>query len=295
MVKFLQLSICFLSALCLSACAMMFSATAPDELARTWDGAIVAIPQKYFLDVSQVKRDKVAFRGRMKDVAHHLTKIMTEIQIPLVIYLHGCGGFGYSGSADISFLVSNGYAVLAPDSFSREYKPKSCEPSTYLGGLHREVLSFRLAEAEYAHDKAKTLPWVDKRNIFMMGYSEGGITTAQYDRGGLAGRIILGWTCNHPWPGYSGISGPRDEPILAAVASRDPWFINHPSSRGDCGAYAFRRKIESIIRDADVHYVQGSPDIRKKFFNFLKTTDVTNGIRMAKYSVAKLFVSQQFH
>lgn len=247
----------------------MGTANAPDELARTWDGAIVAIPKNYFkLDLAQATPAIGA--GPMKNVARDLTKIPGEIKIPLVIYLHGCGGFGYAGRADIDFLVSNGYAIIAPDSFSRKYKPKSCDPKTYKGGFHRGVLSFRLAEAKYAHEKAKALPWVDKQNIFMMGFSEGGLTSAQYDRGGLAGRIILGWTCNHSWPEYRGISGPRGEPILAVVASKDPWFINYRDTWGDCGAMASGRKIESIIVDASLHHVQSIPDIQKKILQFLE-------------------------
>jgi dienelactone hydrolase len=266
-VRFLQLSVCFLPVFWLSACATMDFANAPDELALTLEDAIVAIPAQYFKwDVPSGMFTK----GRMKDVAQDLTKIAGENKIPLVIYLHGCSGFGYSTSIDIQFLLSNGYAVLAPNSFARKYKPKSCESSTYTGGLHRDVLFFRLAEAKYVHEKAKTLPWVDKRNIFMMGFSEGGITTAQYRLGGLAGKIILGWTCNSGWPEYSGISGPRDEPILAVVASNDPWFRN-PWTSGHCGSSMFfRRNAESVVVNVNFHHVQSLPEVKEKILKFLE-------------------------
>ena len=130
-------------------------------------------------------------------------------KIPLVLYLHGCAGFDWHTNHDISFLLRNGYAVLAPNSNARKYRPTSCDPMTLVGGLFRGILAFRLAEAGHAHEAAKNLAWVDKANIFMMGFSEGGITAAQYDRGGLAGRIILGWTCNAGWPEYNGILAQR--------------------------------------------------------------------------------------
>jgi dienelactone hydrolase len=242
-------------------------ANAPDELARTLDYAVVAIPAQYFKwDVPS----GMSTMGRMKDVAQDLTKIAGENRIPLVIYLHGCNGLDQSSSIDIEFLLSKGYAVLAPSSFARKYKPKSCEPSTYTGGLHRDVLLFRLAEASYAHQAANNLSWVDKRNIFMMGFSEGGLTTARYGRGGLAGRIILGWTCNSGWPEYRGIAGPRDEPILAVVASKDPWFRN-PSTSGDCGSWMFfRRNAESVVVDLNIHGVQLFPEVREKIVKFLE-------------------------
>jgi dienelactone hydrolase len=265
-VKSLQLSICLLAAFWLSACATMGVANAPDELARTLDEAIVGIPARYLKwDVPS----GMATYGPMKYVAQDLAKIAGDKKIPLVIYLHGCAGFGYSSSHDINFLILNGYAVLAPNSFAREYKPESCYPRTYRGGLHRGVLGFRLAEAAHAHEAAKNLPWVDKKNIFMMGFSEGGVTTAKYPNGGLAGRIILGWTCNSGWAEYSGISGPRDEPILAIVASNDPWFRN-PWNAGNCGnSMFFRRNAKSIVVHAGIHHVSRLPEVQEKILQFL--------------------------
>jgi poly(3-hydroxybutyrate) depolymerase len=245
----------------------MGTTNAPDELARTLDEAFVAIPAEYFK--WEIPSGMFTF-GRMKNVAQDLGKIACDKKIPLVIYLHGCAGLGYSSSHDIRFLLRKGYAVLAPSSFARKYKPQSCDPKTYTGGLHRGVLDFRLAEASYAHEAAKNLPWVDKRNIFVMGFSEGGITTAKYRRGGLAGRIILGWTCNAGWPEYNGISGPRDEPILAVVASNDPWFAN-PWNSGHCGSsMLFRRNAESVVVDVNFHHVQSLPEVQEKILQFLE-------------------------
>ena len=267
--KLLLLLISFWLSIGCGACATIAPAGASDELERTWEAAIVAIPEKYFrLDGSPGMSPILA--GRMKDMMPGLAKIPAGIKMPLVIYMHGCAGLDFYADKDKRFLVRHGYAFLAPDSFARQYKPKSCEPMTHTGGFHRGVLEFRLAEASHAHEMAKTLPWVDQRNIFMMGFSEGGITTARYGRGGLAGRIILGWTCHAPWPEYKGVLGPLDEPILAVVASKDPWFKD-PSLSGDCGGpMASGRKIESITVDADVHYIQGFPEIQSKIIQFLE-------------------------
>jgi dienelactone hydrolase len=202
-------------------------------------------------------------------VGQELANLAGDKKIPLVIYLHGCDGLNFQSYADIDLLLRNGYAVLAPDSFARKYKPQSCDPRTYTGGLHRGVLDFRLAEAGYAHEATKNLPWVDKRNIFMMGFSEGGITTAKYPNSGLAGRIILGWTCRSGWFEYVGISGPRDEPILAIVASNDPWFRNS-WTYGNCGSsMLFRENAESIVIEADFHAIQNLSEVQERIINFL--------------------------
>lgn len=268
MVRFLQVSICFLAAFWLSSCATMRAANNPEELVRTFDRAIIAIPSKY-LNPDDFSTSWCMW-GLVENVRDELDKIPADSEIPLVIYMHGCAGMGISGRRDIEFLARNNYAVLAPDSFARKYKPKSCDPRTYTGGLHRGVLGFRLAEARYAHEVARNLPWVDKRNIFMMGFSQGGITTAKYPHGGLAGRIILGWTCNTGWPEYNGISGPRDEPILAVVASNDPWFAN-PWNLGHCGSsMLFRRNAESVVVDVNFHHIQSLPEVQEKILQFLE-------------------------
>jgi len=273
MVRFPQLSLCFLAAFLLSACATMRTANAPDELARTLNDAIVAIPAEYYK--GDAPSDFFSW-GRMKNAKEDLTKRVGEKKIPLVIYLHGCGGFDWYTNHDISLFLRNGYAVLAPNSFARKYRPTSCNPMAHGGGLFRDILAFRLAEASYAHEAAKNLPWVDKRNIFMVGFSEGGLTTAQYGHGGLAGRIILGWTCNSGWPEYKGISGPRDEPILAVVSSNDPWFTS-PWDSGDCGSsMLFRRNAKSVVVDVklhgvtSLHDVQSLPEVQQQILQFLK-------------------------
>lgn len=267
MVRFPQLSLCFLAAFLLSACATMGTTNDPGELARTLDDAIVAIPAEYYK--GDAPSDLFSW-GRMKKVKQDLANIAGEKKMPLVIYLHGCAGFDWYTNHDISFLLRNGYAVLAPNSSARKYRPASC------GGLYRDILAFRLAEASYAHEVAKNLPWVDKRNIFMVGFSEGALATAQYGRGGLAGRIILGWTCNSGWPEYKGISGPRDEPILAVVSSNDPWFTS-PETSGHCGNWMlFRRNAESVVVNVklhgvtSLHDVQSLPEVQDKILQFLE-------------------------
>lgn len=273
----LRLSICFLSVIWVNGCAAIGAINDPDELSRTLDKAFVGIPLTYSElpapagteAILKIIGDEFVI-GAMKDVMHDLGNIPDRMKIPLVIYMHGCAGLTGDERGDVRFLVRNNYAVIAPDSFARIFRPKSCDPYTYTGGLFRDVLGFRLAEARHAHEFANRLPWVDKQNIFMMGFSEGGIATARYSRGGLAGRIILGWTCNSGWPEYAGISGPKDDPILAVVASNDPWFTI-PAIMGDCGDFMlFRSNSESVAINTRLHAVQSLPEVRGRILQFLK-------------------------
>jgi dienelactone hydrolase len=267
--RFIGISICFLAAFWSSSCAMVNRNNKPEELARTFDRATIVIPKH--LNPDDPLSSKRVLTDEVISIKKEIENIPSDRAIPLIIYMHGCDGLGMIDFRTFHFLARNGYAVLAPNSFARKYKPRSCDPETYKSGFHRGVLGFRLAEAKYAHEAAKKMPWVDKKNIFLMGFSEGGITTAKYPHGGLAGRIILGWTCNAGWPEYEGISGPRDVPILAVVASNDPWF-RRPSLSGHCNDGLFTtRNIESIVIDANYHAVHTLTSVKNKILEFLQT------------------------
>ena len=267
MIKFLKIWVFLILAITVYACAAINSAFDPDEVGRTLDNALLEIPVMYLK-----KDNSTSLGGYFKDVKPEFDKISSEKKIPIVIYLHGCTGIDFETLRDMEFLARNNYAVIIPDSFARNFRPKGCDPATKKGGFFRGVLTMRLEEARHAHEVAKTLPWVDKHKIFMMGHSEGGITTAKYARGGLAGRIIMGWGCHAGWPEYTGISGPRDEPIISFIASKESWltFVN---VSGDCGSFmSFRPNSESIVVDVSkpTHWIGYDPEVKKKILQFLK-------------------------
>ena len=266
MIKFLKIWV-FLIAITVYGCAAINSVFDSDEVVRTLDNSLLEIPVMYLK-----KGNSISLGGYFKDAKSEFDKISSENQIPLVIYLHGCDGIRNEALRDMEFLVSNNYAVILPDSFARNFRPKGCNPSTKKGGFFRGALNMRLAEARHVHEVAKTLPWVDKHKIFMMGHSEGGITTAKYARGGLAGRIIMGWGCHAGWAEYAGISGPKDEPIISFIASKESWLTGVNVS-GDCGSFmSFRPNSESIVVDVSTptHWIGYDPEVKKKILQFLK-------------------------
>jgi hypothetical protein len=192
-----------------------------------------------------------------------------------VVYMHGCDGVNALSVKTADLLATQGYVVFVPDSFARKTKPVSCEPSRYLGGLHREVLLWRHAEADYALKRVKTLPSIDPSKIVMMGLSEGAITVATYVGQAVAGRIIEGWTCHAAWTEYRGLRAPPDEPALALTSDDDPWF-QQPELRGDCGEFmtthsALRRSV--VFRAphpaASWHDLMWNADARRLVFDFL--------------------------
>jgi dienelactone hydrolase len=98
----------------------------------------------------------------------------------------------------------------------------------------------RQNDAGYAIEKARQLTFVDGKNIFLVGLSQGGITTATFTAKNelqkVNARVVEGWTCHADWSEYAGINAPESEPVLTLVGSRDPWYQN-PWTKGDCTEY----------------------------------------------------------
>lgn len=197
-----------------------------------------------------------------------------------IIYLHGCAGH-WSGTAKrIDFYAKNGYAVIAPPSMARKKYAQSCDTTIQRGGLYRSVLKIRQIDAENAILRAKELSWTDNKNIFLVGLSEGGITTATYYpkniNSSVNGRIIEGWTCNAGWEEYKGLNTPYNEPVLSLVAKYDPWF-QLDVLRGHCGQFINKNPLsKSIVIDDGTHLSKGhglmhDNNIKKATLKFLKS------------------------
>lgn len=226
----------------------------PSEVSRTWSAAKVWLPKPYGVT-------NLAY-GRFDP---------PDTKLPVILYLHGCTGIERNERNDAYFLIRAGYAVIMPDSYARTNRPSNCNPNTKAADLFRGVFRFRSAEVGYALWQIKKLSWVDHNNVFLMGFSEGGVTTAAYPRGGFTARVILGWTCHAgDWHEIRGVRAPEDEPVLAIVSRRDPWYQNR-WNRGHCGDYLHGRKgSKSIVLDGSLHHVTDDAEVREAVLQFLK-------------------------
>ncbi len=202
--------------------------TDENELQRTWDAALVRIPKG---NGSYVSTTMEKLGGKDKKYLQ---------AYPTVIYMHGCSGIWDGTYTRINWLAKSGFAVIAPASFARKRYPKSCDPYYQKGGFYHGTLMMRQNDAGNAISHAKNLQWVDSENVFLMGLSQGGITTATFSsknhQQSVNARVIEGWTCNAGWHEYKGINAPANEPVLSLVGKKDPWFQND-WTRGHCGSF----------------------------------------------------------
>ena len=197
----------------------------PKELERVWQASFVRIP---------VENGKY-IKSTIATLDNHLLKNLKKQ--PTIIYLHGCSGFWPGTIRRLDFLAENGFAVIAPPSFAREKYTQSCDIYSHLGGFYRDTIKIRQYDAGNTIEKAKQLSWVDENNVFLLGLSEGGITTATFSAKNsnqtVNARVVEGWTCNATWSEYHGVNAPKTEPVLTLLGSKDPWFQN-PYTRGEC-------------------------------------------------------------
>lgn len=232
-------AVAILPLLVLAACGAVSPSDSRSDLARTWDGATLVLPPLGGTPIQLARMDQSAFgdpasaRGAAR-------------RLPTVIYLHGCTGLG-----DLDFLkrlAAAGFAVIAPDSFARRYRPLQCDPKSKTGGHNLFVYEFRLAEIAFAVQRAVELAWVDRRNLFLIGSSEGGVAAALYRGDEFNARVIAQWTCNGAAI-VRGIAAPPGEPILAIVHRDDPWYAANRTrgQGGDCGNFMGRQPTSRSI------------------------------------------------
>ena len=209
------------------------------EVNRVWENALAEVPMlehykgwQWYKPVGDLPAEEV------------------EGVWPLVIYMHGCSG-GDPGPLSKALLRS-GFAVITPDSLDRRNYDGSCIPERHLWGLRWDAPAIRQADLAHTIKQVKTLPWVDVRNIFLVGQSEGGGVVAAFNFSdplySVRARVIGGTDCR-----YLGFQAPRSEPVLAILGSEDPTFWSSGGVDGTCGRYMY-----SDNGSQDVFYTTGS-------------------------------------
>jgi len=126
----------------------------PQELSRTWDRGFLAIPAPAF------GADGKALFGMIGEAVtkDRLTALSADLSLPVIVYLHGCGGFGVTVTQLPLLAERAGFAVVAPDSFGRIVRRKNCDNTTYSGGMFPAAWLYRRAELVHTVRRVRELP-----------------------------------------------------------------------------------------------------------------------------------------
>ncbi|MBT4487628.1 MAG: alpha/beta hydrolase [Rhodospirillaceae bacterium] len=230
----------------------------PLDLSKAWDNGAISVPALAFAD--GYKR-----QGSIDVVLPKLAGAMKPGQkLPIIVFAHGCTGLASEGRKFIELVSANGYAVVAPSSLarpSRNFKA-ACNPRNKT--FSALPYHLRLAEMSEAYKRLLALPWVDKMNIFLAGFSEGGGTAVRYQGSEFKGIIALGTNCGGP--GHRGISAPLRVPVLVIYGNKDEWssqfdFHCHPQQHdGPSRLLRLQRSGHAVLHD---------PQAREAVLSFL--------------------------
>lgn len=217
----------------------------------TWLLGYHTIPQQYMRS-----HTNKSWRHALDWQTQAAKEIKPDIKIPVVLYLHGCGGIEREDFSYRDLMLKQGYAVFMPDSFIRNRMPCRDE------GPLSERINMRTDEVKNALTQLRKLPWVDQKHILLMGFSEGGNTVDNWSRPGFAAEIILSSACTET--GTSKPRAPADVPVLAIVGQNDNY-------RPGLSCYITRTigGSRSIVIPGARHQVAHYPQTRDAIKRFL--------------------------
>ncbi len=188
-----------------------------EEARRTFDGAYVMLETKEGFT-----------EGRMD--SPHIPQTLARIRTAraTVVFVHGCAGLGPGNLRYMHLLAEAGYVVVAPDSFARRWRPETCVPAAHTfvpGAPFRRVGRMRQEEIHHAAYRLLRTAWADRKNLFLMGHSQGGAAAAAYEGEEFNAHVVSGATCAR------GVRVPRTTPVLAFYSKDDPWRRGRPADR----------------------------------------------------------------
>jgi dienelactone hydrolase len=237
-----------------------------DDVARTWNAAVVAIR----IEAPDLRRVVLGGRIDADYIVDILDGMTPQYPQPAIIFLPDCD-YRYNdpeARQQIKFMASLGYVVWAPDSFARENRPTSCdlqERRFESDAPNEQIHELRREEANYAIAQVLSLPWVDRDRIFLVGAGEGADALLSFDHEALAGRIAVSPSCTF------GATQVRI-PTFVMRADRDVWYDSeHWPEATDACERLFRNDpgVEIATVSGALHDPLIYPEARTRFSNFI--------------------------
>lgn len=196
-----------------------------------------------------------------------------SMPVPTVLYMHGSSGF-LKGKKYRKWIVQKSkMAFIALNSYAVKYRP------TYISrdskDVYEEVHMFRQAELKQSYKKLKELKFIDSKNLFLMGNSEGALAAGICKNEAFKGRILVSWGCEAGYYGRSfKIGAKKSVPILNIIGLDDQYFGVYSQygdfEKGHCAKALHHYKNSKVVLLPSItHNALESKYTKREIIDFL--------------------------
>ena len=166
---------------------------------------------------------KKPFFGLFNEFVKKYPNMKEKKKYKTVLYMHGSSGL-YKGEVYRKYIVEElGFIFFAPNSYKIKNRPTYKSPAKRKE--YNRVHKVRITEIDYNQKRLKKVDFVDNKNIFLMGNSEGGLAAAIFKSNKFAGRIITAFSCesSYFYENFK-LGAKKSEPFLNIIGTHDEFF-----------------------------------------------------------------------
>lgn len=186
------------------------------DIEQTYSNAFVGIPK----EAIGAKND---FLGSWADFLQSYPNFNPVKKLPVLLFMYGSAGLSKNKIFQSLIPEKTPFIFFAPDSFRINNRPTYKSPVSHKA--YNKVHEIRQAEIYISLKKLIKFDFIDRRNIFLMGHSEGALSAAIYKSKNIKGRIISGFSCEDSYF-YKNpkLGSAPDEPFLNIIGTDDQYF-----------------------------------------------------------------------
>ena len=230
----------------------------------TWATAKVVIPRE------PVDGKDTLVMGTMSDgrVKRALATLADKgVALPVIVFLHGCNGYGNT-IWDLAFAqADHGYITVAPDSRARPNRTSYCGVTT---NPNSQNMRWRTQEAANALKHLQSAPWAKNSHIYLAGHSEGAAAVSVNKNAEFRARLVFATNC------FASINrrvtAPNSQPTLALLSKRDKLLRSYGNDMVPCRVNSHPAS-RSITLNSDLHAVATLPAAKAAIDRFMRATE----------------------
>jgi hypothetical protein len=186
----------------------------------------------------------------IKDFKKKFKSLKNKKKYPVLFYMHGSVGLAYGKKYKDAVLKEN-FIFFAPNSYRLKNRPTYKTPTKIQN--YEQVHKVRVAEIFYNIKRLKEFNFLDLKNIYLMGSSEGALAAAQYKGKEFKGRIVAAYACENGY--YSRdfkIGARKKDPFLNIIGTHDQYFGKYSpyeenNNNGHCAMALLEFKNAKVV------------------------------------------------